>query len=147
MTTKVFESYIALAEQDAPIGPTPTVEARAAALEDQVAAHTAIFEAMERRIGPDGLAEVHRPFIPLYQRWMKGARQLVTQARLFRTEGRPIGGVDELVCAINRAKAVAEDFDQTVQFNDRIRRGEPPGPSRPFEEARDEIRAADGTGR
>jgi hypothetical protein len=147
MTSKVFESYLALAEQDPSAGATPSPEERAVALEDRIAAHTAIFAAMERRIGDEGIGEPHRPLIPLFQRWMHGARQLVAQARDTRAAGRPIRGVDELVCAINDAKVVAERFDQTVQVNDRLRRGEPPGPSRPLGEVWNEIRAGDRTGR
>ena len=141
--TNVFESYLALAEQDPHPGSRGTLEDRASSLEDQVAAHTAIFQAMESRLGDQGLTESHRPLIPLYQRWMNAARQLVVRARELRAQGRPVAGVDELVCAINGAKDVAEDFDHTVELTNRIRRGEPPGPSRPLQEVLDELRAAD----
>ena len=138
--TNVFESYLALAEQDPHRGETDLVE-RAAALEDQVAAHTAILHAMDSRLGEGGLTEAHRPLIPLYQRWMKAARQLVVRAREMRAAGRPITGIDELVCAINSSKDVAEDFDHTVELNEKIRRGEPPGPGRPLDEVMNELAA------
>lgn len=85
----VFESYFALTEQETSAGPSHTISERAAALEDRVAMHVAIFEALERRIGGDGLTAAHGPLIPLYQRWPKIARQLVVLARELRAAGRP----------------------------------------------------------
>jgi hypothetical protein len=133
MTTSVFESYVALTEQDPHTVPSMSLEERALLLEDRVAVHTSLFHAMESRIGPDGLTEAHRPLIPLYQRWMAAARQLVVQAREFRAAGRPLANLDPLGFAINAAKNVADDFDWTVDLNARIRRGEPPEPGRPLE--------------
>lgn len=137
MTTSGFETYLAASEQGSQSEPDRSLEERASILEDRVAAHTGIYEAMARRTGE--VSEAHRPLIPLYQRWINAARQLVIQARGFRAQGRPIAGIDELVCAINLAKFVGQDFDHTIDFNDRARRGEL-GSSIPWSEVDRELR-------
>jgi hypothetical protein len=142
----VVDSYLALAEQDpAGVGSTG-VEERATALEVLVALHTAFYEVLERRLGDDGLTDAHRPLIPLFRRWMESARQMVEQARELRSKGRPIAGIDPLVCAINRAKIPAESFDHFVELNERMKRGEP-GTYAPWPEVVRELRAERQSGR
>jgi hypothetical protein len=141
--TSALEAHIAVVEREAQLPPGATIEDRASALEDLITIHRSVFEIMDRRIGPDGLSEVHRPFIPLFQRWIDAARQIVVRARELRAQDRVVAGIDDLVCEINAAKLVAEHFDSTVASNERVRRGEPPGPSRLLSEVLDELRAAD----
>jgi hypothetical protein len=139
--TSIFEPYLALAERADPTAADRSMEERAAILEDRVAAHMGVFDAMQRRIGDQYLTQLHRPLIPLYQRWMNAAREMVARAREFRAEGRVIAGIDELVCDINLSKLVAESFHRTVEFNDRVKRGEKFGPYRPADEVFDELRS------
>jgi hypothetical protein len=140
--TSVFEPYLALAELEDAAAADRTVEQRAAILEDRAAAHTAIFKAMNRRIDQQGVIESDRSLIPLYQRWIASARQMVVLARESRAAGRPIAGIDDLGFSINRAKPVADRFDQTLQYHERIRRGErPAGPHYPLAEVIDELRS------
>jgi hypothetical protein len=135
----VLDSYLTLLESDPGMGPSGVAAERAIAVEESVAVHSAIFDVMERRIGPGGLNHMHRPMIPLFQRWITVARRIVADARELRLAGHPLKGIDDLLRAINHAKLVAEYFDETVAMNERIGRNEP-GAYHPLAEIRDELR-------
>lgn len=130
-----------LLERETAGHPDATPAERAAAVADLVALHTAVYEAMELRLGDEGLTEAHRPLVPLFQRWLRTARRIIESARDLRKAGQPVGGVDDLVRAINRAKLVAETFEETVALNQRIARGEA-GTYRALAEVKDELRSA-----
>ena len=136
----VLDSQLALLERETAGNVETTPAERAGALADLVALHTAVYEVMERRIGDAGLTEAHRPSVPQFRRWIETARRAVAAARQLRTVGEQVPGVDDLVRAINRAKPLAEEFDETVKLNQRIARGEA-GTYRPLAEVMDELRS------
>ena len=109
-------------------------------VEDMIAMHLAVFAALERHLGDDGLAEAHRPLVPLFQRWLETARRIKAKVGELRAKGQTVAGLDDLLRTINRSKPVAERFDDMVELNERIKRGEP-GQYRPLSEFLDELRS------
>jgi hypothetical protein len=135
----VLDSILSLLGRDS-IEESGSLVERAAALDEKIAVHVAMFEVMERRLGPAGLTASHRHLVPRYQCWMTVARRMVENARELRKQGQTVSGTDDLVRAINHAKPVAEDFEETVALNERITRGEG-GKYIPLAEIRNELRA------
>ena len=119
-----LESHLELLEREAHAA--PRAGQAPGALEELIALHTGLYEVMERRIGPGGLSEGHRPLVPMFRRWLDTARRLAAAAaaRDDHDPGRPAAGLDELLRAMNRAKPVAEDFEHVIRLNERIARGE-----------------------
>lgn len=138
----LLESHLSLLEQEAEAHPAPTVAEQGTLLDELVALHTAVYEVMELRIGPDGVSERDRPLVPLFRRWLQTGRRIVAAAGASRRAGRPIARLDDLGFAINRSKLVAEDFDRFVELNRRIAAGEL-GTYRPLSEVWDELQAQD----
>jgi len=138
----VLESHLSLLEHEAEGAPESTMSERVERTQDLISLHLAVYEALERHIGGGGLTEAHRPLVPLFQRWLHAARRIVDAARELRRQGQPVPEVDDLVRTINRSKPMAEDFDDFVRLNERIRRGEP-GTYRPLDEVIDELRRRD----
>lgn len=136
----VLESHLALLEREAEVRMDSTGPERARLLEDVVSLHTAVYEAIERRIAGEGLTEADRPLVPLFRRWLSAARRILQSAGELRSQGQRVHGLDELLRAINRAKPAADDFDQVVAVNRRTASHEP-GTHRPLGEVLDELRA------
>jgi hypothetical protein len=137
---EALESHLALLEREAASSAEVSPAERTRGLEDLVALHLALFEAFERRLGPDGVNEDHRPLVPLFRRWLATARRFAASAAELRRQGHTPARLDDLMWAINRAKLVAEDFDHVVALNQRIARGEA-GTYRPLSEVEDELRS------
>jgi phosphoglycolate phosphatase-like HAD superfamily hydrolase len=135
----VLESHLALLEREAFAAPAPSDAGDSDRLEQLVALHVALYEVLERRLGPDGLVEAHRPLVPMFQRWLETARQLKAEARRLRVAGQPVPDLDDLLRAMNRAKCTAEAFDHFVALNERLARGEKPQ-GRPLAAILDELR-------
>jgi hypothetical protein len=135
----VLESHLSLLEQEANTPSATNAAERTAFVEDVIALHLAVFEAMERHLGADGLTESHRFMVPLYRRWIHSARLMIVTARDLKAAGVTIH-LDPLLSAINRAKPVAEDFDHFVELNQRLDRGQA-GSYRPLAEVVDELRS------
>jgi hypothetical protein len=108
-------------------------------VEDLIAIHLAIFEALQRHIGEHGLTAAHRPLVPLFQRWLETARRIKGTISELRAKGLSVAGLDDLLRTINRSKPVAEDFDDMVALNERLARREP-GEYFPLAEVLDELR-------
>lgn len=136
----VLESHLALLERAAGVPADAALTERVGGVEDLIALHTAVFEAMERRLGQDGLNEGHRALVPLFRRWLEAARRFAAAGAELRRQGHAVAGLDELLRAMNRAKPVAEDFDQVLALNQRIVRGEAAA-YRPLPEVADELRS------
>jgi hypothetical protein len=136
----VLESHLALLEREAEARPGVTTAERAGVVGELIALHAAVFGVMERHVGVNGLAEAHRPLVPLFRRWLETARRIVAAARDLRAAGHPVGDLDDLLRAMNRAKPVAEDFDHVVRLNARLARGEA-GTYRPLGEVMDGLRS------
>ena len=122
---RVLESHLAPHEQEAVADSTVPLSDRASALSDVISFHVSLFEALDRRLGTEGLSEAHRPLVPLFQRWLITARRMATAARELIAQGQLVVGLNDLARAMNRAKPTAEHFDYYVETNDRIARGEP----------------------
>jgi hypothetical protein len=131
-----LESHLSLLEHEAADASVADAAERAGLIKDLIALHLAVFEGMERHLGPDGLTEAHRFMVPLFRRWIHTARSLVGTARDLKSVG-VILQLDPLLSAINRAKPVAEDFDHFVQLNHRPLAD--PGSYRPLAEVVDEL--------
>jgi len=137
---EVLESHLALLEREAASAADASPAERARRLEDLVALHLALLDAFERRLGPDGVNEGHRPLVPLFRRWLATARRLAASAAELRRQGHTPARVDDLMWGINSAKLVAEDFDCVLALNQRTARGEA-GIHHPLSEIEDELRS------
>ena len=137
----VLEPHLALLERQAESRSGASAAERAGALEDVVSLHTAVYQVMERHLGEQGLTEAHRPLVPLFRRWLHAARGIVAAARDLRTEGQEVGGLDDLLRAMNRAKPAAEDFDYILGLNQRVGRAGEAATYRPLAEVVDELRS------
>lgn len=135
----VLESHLSLLEREAETPSGTNVAERAGFIEDLIALHLAVFEGIERHLGEDGLTEVHRFMVPLFRRWVHAARSMIVTARDLKAAGVAIH-LDALLSGINRAKPVADDFDQFVELNQRLGRGDA-GSYRPLAEVVDELRS------
>ena len=138
----VLESHLSLLEHEAEGTCESTLSERVDRIQDLISLHLAVYEGMERHIGEGGLTEAHRHLVPLFQRWLRTARHIVSAARELRVQGQSVPGIDNLVRTINRSKPMAEDFDDFVRLNQRIRSGEA-GTYRPLDEVVDELRHRD----
>jgi hypothetical protein len=138
----VLESHLSLLEHEAEDAPESTLSERVEHMRDLISMHLAVYEGMERHLGENGIAEAHRPLVPLFQRWLNTARRISDAARELRIQGHPVPGIDELIRTINRSKPMAEDFEDYVRLNQRIMSGEA-GTYRPLDEVLDELRHLD----
>src|SRR5258706_587647 len=99
-----LESQIGLLERQ-------TVSPDVQEVEDLIAFHLTALERLEIHLCPDGLSQADRELVPLFQRWLRAARNVKELARAHRDGGPPVGNYDDLPRAINRSKPIAEDFD------------------------------------
>jgi hypothetical protein len=141
MTTTEVESQLALLERELFELHGLTPQQRAPLLTSLAARFGTLYDELEMLIGKEGLQRTDQPLIPLFQRWMQSAREVITSVREVRAAGVDVPRVTDLAFAINCSKAVALDFDRTVSVNEQLARGEYPARGRPLKEILDELQA------
>lgn len=141
----VLESHLSLHEREADERPSLASADGLGGVEDLIALHVALYERLEHHLGQEGLTEAHRPFVPLFSRWLRTARRIKDAASQLRREGHEVAGFELLLRTMNCSKVVAEHFDHFVRLNERLARGDP-GDYRPLDEVMDELRRRDRSG-
>jgi len=131
----ILEPYLALLEQHPERSTDAMGSDRLQDIADAVEIQLAVFEALQRRIGPGGLSDAYRHLIPMFNRWVHSARELLKSAGVLRAT--PFAKtMERLGFAINRAKLVTEDFDEIVRLN----KSDLPGQNGPYKSL-DEVKS------